>query len=188
MRARAPLGRRARFAVGRASRASGGDSRAGPGRAGSDGLVDCVFDVEALADEPAAGEGRAALLLQRPEEAHGAPVRERDRHHLRGAGGARGAAARGLSGWARAGARVEVGCGSCRARAEGHLRGEGAAGLAAREHVHWLHLVPFAADHLAEDWVLGVADEVVERHARCVGRMAPDGCAAHGICEVEAPL
>jgi hypothetical protein len=36
--------------------------------------------------------------------------------------------------------------------------------------------------------VLGVADEVVERHAGCVGVVPPDGCAAHGVCEVEAPL
>lgn len=40
----------------------------------SEGLVNGIFDVEALADEPAASKGRAALLLQRPKEAHAVAV------------------------------------------------------------------------------------------------------------------
>ena len=61
-------------------------SKASLDRAGrdSEGLIDCVFDVEALPHEPAAGEGRAALLLQRPEEAHALAVGGGDGHNLPG--------------------------------------------------------------------------------------------------------
>ena len=62
-----------------------GDRRPGkwPVRA-SEGFKDGVLHVEALPDQPAAGQGRASLLLQCPEEAHGPPARERDSHNLRG--------------------------------------------------------------------------------------------------------
>ncbi len=111
----------------------------------------------------------------------------------------RGAARRGRGAGAESagGAAGEGGCTRGRAgfrrdgnvsRAEKHLCGEGSAGFAARKHVYRLHFESLAADHLAEDRVLGVADEVVEGYSRCVRGVPPDGCAAHGICEVEATL